>query len=176
MAAQEPAENGRGDAGAGADITALAAEARGVAEQSEVRAENVPGHARAGVAFGAEAGGAAASFEQVTEVPGVAGKRIERGGGGEPGGEVLGDDEEAVALDEVGLQRRRAAGGMGVVVLDHGAGRVEAFPAGPAAAEPEGNRTSSATGKSSGGRPWPRCLLEPSKATSMPAESRRCSP
>ena len=35
---------------------------------------------------------------------------------------------------------------------------------------------SSATGKSSGGRPWPRCLLLPSRAISMPAESIRSSP
>jgi hypothetical protein len=44
------------------------------------------------------------------------------------------------------------------------------------AADPLGNSTSSSTGKSTGAFPCPRCLLLPSRARSMPAESSRFSP
>ncbi len=40
------------------------------------------------------------------------------------------------------------------------------------AADPLGNSASLDSANSSGGWPWPRCLLDPSAAISMPAESR----
>ena len=77
---------------------------------------------------------AAAHGEEVMEVT---------HGGGKEGrqqaaeGKVFDDEEEAVAFDEVGLEFRGAAGGVGVAMFDDGGGGVAAGPTGPAGAEAE---------------------------------------
>ena len=122
------------------------------------------------------------------------------------GREILGQQEETVAFHVIGFHRRGAPGGVRIVMFYHGIRNVEAFPPGPSGAQAQigifaikkeagveaarlFQHAATVKGRRSTrkkrlfedreilrGRPWPRCLLLPSRAISMPAESRRSSP
>ena len=173
-----------------------------------MRPHHVPGHPRPGVPLRAEARRAAAAFAADSAAcHKYRASRNERRRSEHPGGKILRQHEQPVALDVIRLQRRRRARRVRVVMLHHGVRHVQALPPRPARAQPEvrvlaiqeeivveaadlvrawragkapPTRSAAgpprAPGNPPGGRPCPRCLLLPSSATSMPAESSRCSP
>jgi hypothetical protein len=100
-------------------------------------AQNVPEHLRTGIAFGPETGCAAAALQQIPGVPRIARQRCERRCEQHSGGKILGQHEQAVAFHVVSFHGRSAAGGVGIVMLHHGFGNVEALPSGPAGAQAE---------------------------------------
>ena len=124
MPTEEVSKDPWGNPGAGADCTPHPQKTTGQGNQSKMRANHVPEHPRPGVAFCSEARSAGAAFQQISHVPEIPGQRYRLRSNQHTGREVLHQQEQAIAFHVVGLQRRKPAGCVRVVVLYHGIGNV----------------------------------------------------
>src|SRR5215467_6963954 len=75
--------------------------------------------------------------QQVNEMPPIAHQRNHRRRQQMPHRKILDQQKQPVSLDVIGLQRSGLSGRMGISVIHHGVGRIQAFPARPSAAEPQ---------------------------------------
>src|SRR5262249_51630817 len=137
VASHQVTEDSGRDAGALADLAALTPQSGEIADQRAVRFHDVPRHAKSGVAFGAEPRGAASALQQKSQVPEISRGADQRRQRQHRAGEILHENEKAVALDEVRLQRRSTSRRVRIVMLDHCARLVQTAPSRPSRAQAE---------------------------------------
>ena len=120
-----------------ADVAALTPEFGQAGEGGEVSFYDAGDEGPGAFAVLLEAGGGAVAAAHGHEVIKVSNGGGEEGEDEARGGEVLDDEKEAVAFNEVGFEAGGAAGGMGIAVVDDRGGNVATGPTGPAGAEAE---------------------------------------